>query len=185
LLSGRSAEYLASMRRSAFAGLILAAAGMAVLVAPVLAHGDHDARPLARGLRAGPHVISLWQVYPDAGTSMTPHLIVLFDGVGTAPPEAEVGVVVNGAPMGVHRSTTTSNGWETMAGVSTWDMVAVTVSEGGQAWRVDPVIVGPPPTSMLPMRELVAFAIVLTAGSALWAARSTARAWRRTEVIAS
>src|SRR5262245_40310255 len=97
----------------------LAATGVALLfAAPVLAHGDHDARPLARGLAAGPHVISLWQVYPDMGSSMTPHLIVMFDGVAAAPADAMVGVDVDAQPVEVHPSTTTANGWETMVGVA-------------------------------------------------------------------
>ena len=67
--------------RAAFA----AAALMLALATPALAHGDHDARPLARHLAAGPHNISLWQVYPDAGMAMTPHLIVMFDDEGRPP----------------------------------------------------------------------------------------------------
>ena len=67
------------MLRSLVRGAVLAVASAVVLATPVLAHGDHDARPLARHLAAGPYTISLWQVYPDAGSSMTPHLIVMFD----------------------------------------------------------------------------------------------------------
>ena len=68
------------MRRGRLVATFAAAAMTLVPAAPVLAHGDHDARPLARDLAAGPYSISLWQVYPDAGSAMTPHLIVMFDG---------------------------------------------------------------------------------------------------------
>ena len=71
------------MKRRLLVGAFAAAASMLVLVAPAWAHGDHDARPLARDLKAGPHIISLWQVYPDVGAAMTPHLIVMF-GDGAA-----------------------------------------------------------------------------------------------------
>ena len=45
-------------------------------------------------------------------------------------------------------------------------MVAVTVSDGAQAWALAPVVVPPPPTSMLPMQELIYTSIFLTAGTA-------------------
>ena len=159
-------------------GALAAAISILVFAAPVFAHGDHDARPIARDLRAGPNVISLWQVYPDIGSAMTPHLIVLFDGAG-APAGADVAVEVNAKPMAVRPSTTTSNGWETTEGVAVGDMVAVTISDGSQSWALDPVVVPPAPTSLLPMQELIWVSIAMTAGAAWWAAGRTARAWRR------
>ena len=171
------------MKRFLTAG-VFAAALMTVLVAPVAAHGDHDARPLARDLDAGPYRVSLWQVYPDAGDAMTPHVIVMFDG-GTAPVEGGLGVEVNAAPMKVRPSATTSNAWETTLGVAEGDVVTVTVSDGTQSWALDPVVVPPPPTSMLPMEELLYASIVLTLGTAWWVAGRTARAWRRPTVTAT
>ena len=169
-----------SMKRSLTAGAF-AAALIAALAAPVSAHGDHDARPLARHLPAGPYTVSLWQVYPDAGDAMTPHVIVMFDG-GTAPAEGGVGVDVNAAPMEVRPSATTSNAWETTLGVAEGDVVTVTVSDGTQSWALDPVVVPAPPTSMLPMEQLLYASIVLTAGTAWWVASRTVRAWRRPAV---
>ena len=148
----------------------------------MLAHGDHDARPLARHLEAGPYIISLWQVYPDAGAAMTPHLIVMFDGGAAAPPATDVIVTVNSKPMEVRPSITTSNGWETTEGLAEGDVVTVTISDGTQAWDLDPVVVPPPPTSMLPMQELIYTSIFLTVGTAWWVAGRTARAWRRPAV---
>ena len=78
------------MRRPLLVGALAAVASVLALAAPALAHGDHDARPLARDLAAGPYVVSLWQVYPDAGAAMTPHLIVMFDGGAAAPTVADV-----------------------------------------------------------------------------------------------
>jgi hypothetical protein len=164
------------------AALFAATTTMALLATPVLAHGDHDARPLARDLRAGPNTISLWQVYPDIGASMTPHLIVMVDAGTAAPASAVVTVDVNDRPMEVRPSTTTPNGWETTEGVAEGDTVAVTISDGVQTWALDPVVVPPPPTSMLPMPELIYASIVLTAATAWWAAGRTARAWRRPAV---
>lgn len=159
--------------------LFAAATWTVVLAAPALAHGDHDARPLARSLAAGPYTISLWQVYPDAGSSMTPHLIVLFDGLSTAPAAARVGVAVNAIPMGVRPSNTSANGFETAEGVDEGDVVTVSISDGAQEWELAPVVVLPAPTSMLPMQELIYASIFLTAGTAWWVVRRTARAWRR------
>ena len=155
-----------------------AAVATLVLASVALAHGDHDARPLARHLEAGPHSISLWQVYPDAGDAMTPHLIVMFDGVRTRP-DADVSVVVNGKTMQVRPSTTTANGWETAEGVAEGDTVAVAISDGGQQWPLDPVVVPPPPTSLIPMQQLIYVSIFLTIGTAWWVVGRTARAWRR------
>ena len=155
------------------------------LATPVLAHGDHDAQPLARDLGAGPHRISLWQVYPDASTAMTPHLIVMFDGEASTPPADDVAVTVNATPMAVVPSTTTANGLETTDGVVEGDVLTVAISDGTQTWRLDPVIVPPPPTSMLPMSELIYSSIFLTFATAIWMARRTARAWRRPAVRAT
>ena len=155
------------------------------LSTPVLAHGDHDARPLARDLEAGPHRISLWQVYPDAGVAMTPHVIVMFDGEATTPPVGDVTVAVNSTPMEVRPSTTTNNGLETTEGVTEGDVLTITIADGTQAWALDPVIVPPPPTSMLPMTELIYTSIFLTFATACWMARRTARAWRRPAVRAT
>ena len=165
-------------------GALAAASATMALATPALAHGDHDARPLARHVEAGPHIISLWQVYPDVGTAMTPHLIVMFDGAA-APAGADVSVTVNSAPMEVRPSSTTSNAWETTEGLAEGDVVAVAISDGGQAWALDPVVVPPAPTSMLPMQELIYASIFLTLGTAVWVAGRTARVWRRPVVHAS
>ena len=174
-----------SMGRRLILGALAAAASVLVLATPVLAHGDHDARPLARDLKAGPFIVSLWQVYSDAGTAMTPHLIVMFDGAASAPPAADVVVTVNAQPMEIRLSTTTSNGLETTAGVAEGDVVTVTVSDGSEAWALEPVVVPPPPTSMLPMPELIYTSIFLTAGTAFWVGGRTARAWRKPAVSAT
>ena len=108
------------------------------LATPVLAHGDHDARPLARGLEAGPHRISLWQVYPDAGKGLIPHVIVMFDGEAGTPPAQDVAVTVNSRSMAVVPSTTTANGLETTEGVTEGDVLTVSVSDGTQVWALAP-----------------------------------------------
>jgi hypothetical protein len=173
------------MRRRLLEGALVAAISMAALATPVLAHGDHDARSLARNVAAGPYIISLWQVYPDAGDSMTPHVIVMFDGVAAAPAGVDVKVAVGSTPMEVRPSTTTANGWETTDGVAEGDVVTVAISDGSQAWELDPVVVPPPPTSMIPMTELIYASIFLTAATAMWVARRTTRAWRRPAVVPS
>ncbi len=163
------------MKRRLIVGAFAAASSMLALAAPVLAHGDHDARPLARDLEAGPYVVSLWQVYPDAGAAMTPHLIVMLDGAAPA----DVAVEVDSTPMEVRPSSTTADAWETVDGITEGDVVAVAISDGTRVWDLAPVVVPPPPTSMIPMPELIYASIVLTAGTAFWVARRTARAWRR------
>ena len=57
--------------------------------------------------------------------------------------------------------------------------MAVTISDGAGEWALSPVVVPAATTSMLPMQELIYVSIALTAGTAWWAARRTARAWRR------
>lgn len=165
-------------------GVFAAATATTALVTPAWAHGDHDARPLGRNVEAGPHIISLWLVYPDVGEAMTPHLIVMFDS-GAAPAAADVSVAVNSTPMEVRPSMTTSNGWETTEGLAEGDVVTVTISDGTQAWDLDPVVVPPAPTSMLPMQELIYASIFLTLGTALWVGGRTARVWRRPAVQTS
>jgi hypothetical protein len=173
------------MKRRVLVGGFAAAASAVLLATPALAHGDHDARPLARHLEVGPYVVSLWQVYPDAGVAMTPHLIVIFDGGAVPSSEAAVKVAVDSAPMEVRPSTTTANGWETTDGVAEGDVVTVTIADGAETWDLGPVVVPPAPTSMLPMPELIYTSIFLTAGTAWWVAGRTARAWRRPAVRAA
>jgi hypothetical protein len=167
------------MRRRSLRATLAAGVSLLALAGPVLAHGDHDARPLARDLDAGPYVVSLWQVYPDAGDAMTPHLIVMFDGGAPASTVADLVVEVDGSPMEVQPSATTNNGWETTMGLVEGQAVSVTVSDGTGSWALAPVVVPPPPTSMLPMTELIYTSILLTAATAWWVAARTARAWRR------
>jgi hypothetical protein len=173
------------MKRRLLAGAFAAASSMVALATPVWAHGDHDARPLARHLEAGPYIISLWQVYPDAGEAMAPHLIVMFDGEAAGLPVPEVMVTANSTPMDLRPSITTSNGWETSDGIVEGDVVNVIISDGTQSWDLDPVIVPSAPTSMLPMQELIYASMFLTAGTACWVAARTARAWRRPAARAS
>ena len=120
-------------------------------------------------------------MYPDAGDAMTPHLIVMFDG-DASPADGAVGVDVNGVLTAVRPSMTTSNAWETTEGVTEGDVVSVTVSDGTRTFALDPLVVPPPPTSMLPMQELIYVSIVLTLGTAWWVVGRTARAWRRPAV---
>ena len=159
--------------------MLVAACCLLLLAAPAAAHGDHDARPLARHLTAGPYTLSLWQVYPDAGDAMFPHLIVMVDGVAVLPAGTGLAVTVDAAPLKVHPSVTTANAWESMECLPEGSEVVVTVSDGAGSWALDPVVVPPATTSMLPMQELIYVSIALTAGTAWWAARRAARAWRR------
>ena len=167
------------MIRRFLVAAVVAAAWTVTPAASVLAHGDHDARPLARGVAAGPYAISLWQVYPDSGSAMTPHLIVMFDGLAATPAGVAVQVAVNGTPSDVRASATTANGFETMEGVDDGDRVVVTISAGGATWDLGTIVVPPPATSRLPMEELLYAAIFLTIGTAWWMVGRAARAWRR------
>ena len=173
------------MKRRLHAGGFIATVLTMALVTPVSAHGDHDARPIARHMAAGPYIVSLWQVYPDTGVAMKPHLIVMFDDRASAPTEAVVTAAVNSMPMEIGPSITTANGWETMDGIAEGDVVSVGISDGSQAWDLEPVAVPPTPISMLPMDELLYSSIFLTLATAVWLARRAARAWRTPAVQAS
>lgn len=172
------------MKRSLVVRAFAAAMSLVAFATPVSAHGDHDARPLARHVPAGPYSVSLWQVYPDIGQAMTPHLIVMFDDVA-ALPAATVRVAVNSVPMEAGPSITTSTGWETSEGIAEGDVVSVTIAEGAQEWPLDPLVVPPSPISMLPIQELLYASIFLTFATAAWVAGRTARVWRRPTVQAS
>lgn len=169
------------MHARVLVGGFAAVVSLLALASPVLAHGDHDARPIARDIPAGPYTISLWQVYADASVSMTPHVIVMVADTTAAPLRA-VQVAINGSEQMVHPSATTARAWETMDGVVTGDTLAVSISDGTDSWALDPVVVPAPPTSFLPMQELLYASIVLTAATGWWVARRTARAWRKPAV---
>ena len=148
------------------------------LALPAMAHGDHDARPLLRRAEVGPYTVSLWQVYPDVGSAMTPHLIVMFDD-GVPDEGSVVSVQVGSEKVHVMPSLTTDGAWETMTGVEPDDVVSVTVSERGEAWTVPSVVIPPPLTSMFPMRALIAISIFLATAVVWWIGGRTAQAWRR------
>ncbi|HET9203234.1 MAG TPA: hypothetical protein VFP67_08855 [Acidimicrobiia bacterium] len=145
---------------------------------PAWAHGDHDARPLLRHADLGPYTVSLWQVYPDAGSAMMPMLVVMFDE-GTLGEGSTLSVRVGGDEVGLAPSLTTAGAWETTSGLETDDSVIVTISEDGKSWTTPTVIVPPPLTSMLPMRGLIAVSIFLATAVAWWIGGRTAMAWRR------
>lgn len=130
-------------------------------------------------------MVSIWQVYPDAGSAVTPILIVMFDDAAAVPTGATVTVVVGGTPLDVRPSTTTANGIETTVGVADWDVVAVSIGNGSEVWALDPIVVPPAPTSMLPMRELIYASSLLTAGAGLWFVTRATRGWRRSLLRAS
>ncbi|MGH8949408.1 MAG: hypothetical protein ACRDXF_11165 [Acidimicrobiia bacterium] len=157
--------------------LIALMAAMAFAL-PAIAHGDHDARPLLRRAEVGPYTVSLWQVYPDAGSAISPHLIVMFDD-GTPDEGTVVSVRVGSENVHVMPSLTTTGAWETMTGVEPEDVVSVTISERGEAWSVPTVVIPPPLTSVLPMRALIAISIFLATAVAWWVVSRTALAWRR------
>ena len=145
---------------------------------PAMAHGDHDARPLLRRAEVGPYTVSLWQVYPDVGSAIIPHLIVMFDD-GMPDEGAVVSVQVGSENVHVMPSMTTTGAWETMSGVEPGDVVSVTISARGESWSLPTVVIPPPLTSVLPMRALIAISIFLATAVAWWAAGRTAQAWRR------
>ncbi len=150
----------------------------AVIALTALAHGDHDARPLLRGAEAGPYDVSLWQVYPDVGSSMTPHLIVMFDDMPSGA-NTEVSVRIGDDDVDVVPSMTTPGAWETVIGLKSGDLVTVTVGDGGESWALPTILVPEALTSVLPMKLLIAISIFLATAVAWWAAGRTARAWRR------
>ncbi|HEX2403887.1 MAG TPA: hypothetical protein VHM29_04215 [Acidimicrobiia bacterium] len=148
------------------------------LALPALAHGDHDARPLLRDAELGPYSVSLWQVYPDAGSVMTPLLIVMFDE-GTPKPETAISVEIGAEAVDIVPSMTSPGAWETTTGVDADDLVTVTVSEDGESWSTPIIMIPPPLTSMFPMRALIAISIFLATAVAWWIGGRTAQAWRR------
>jgi hypothetical protein len=157
--------------------LIAFLAAMSIAL-PAMAHGDHDARPLLRRAEVGPYTVSLWQVYPDFGSAISPHLIVMFDD-GMPDEGAVVSVRVGSETVQVMPSSTTRGAWETMTGVEPDDLVSVTISERGEAWSAPTVVIPPPLTSIFPMRALIAISIFLATAVAWWVAGRTAQAWRR------
>ncbi len=145
---------------------------------PALGHGDHDARPLLRHAPLGPYTVSLWQVYPDVGSAMTPHLIVMFDDA-PAGPDAVITATVDAESVEMMPSMTSPGAWETATGVETDDIVTVTVSDGGESWSTPNVLIPAPLTSVLPMRALIALSIFLATAVAWWIGGRAAQAWRR------
>lgn len=145
---------------------------------PASAHGDHDARPLLKDADLGPYSVSLWQVYPDAGSAMLPLVVVMFDE-GVMETDATIGVEVNGEEARIAPSMTTEGAWETTSGLDSDDSVVVTITESGKSWSTPTVVIPPPLTSMLPMRALIAISVFLAAAVAWWIGGRAAQAWRR------
>jgi hypothetical protein len=157
---------------------LIALLAMMSIALPAWAHGDHDARPLLRDAELGPYSVSLWQVYPNAGSVMTPLLIVMFDE-GTPTAETALSVQLGSEEVDIVPSSTSPGAWETTTGLDTDDLITVTVAENGESWSTPTIMIPPPLTSMFPMRALIAISIFLATAVAWWIGGRTAQAWRR------
>lgn len=153
-----------------------------LLASPVSAHGENDARPIARDLAVGPYVVSLWQVIGDHGSGMSAHVIVDFQT--DAPGEDDsVLLAVDGSAHAVleaSSSPTLEGVWLTSGSVDFGDEVRVGVGTGGrEAWS-EAVSVPSPPSDALPMGLIISGAALFTILVVMWLARRFRRAWRRT-----
>ena len=61
--------------RCTFATIVLL---LAFAPSPASAHGENDARAIAKGLAVGPYEISVWQVIGDHDSAMSSHVVVDF-----------------------------------------------------------------------------------------------------------
>ncbi len=153
---------------------------MVVLSSPAWAHGENDARPIARDVQTGPYVATLWQVIGDHGSSLSSHLVVSFGE--HSPTAGDVVVIeVGGAAGGtLEASPTSATQWSTAATAEFGADVRIGVSTESGAWWSQSTTVPRPPSALLPMRALMAvFAFVSTLVIA-WLGKRARRAWAKT-----
>ena len=166
------------------AAVVLAVMSMAwwgLTTSPASAHGENDARSIARDVPVGPYTASVWQVIGDHGTTSSAHVVVDF---GTETPSAQDSVVVAvGAPetslLPATPSLTSDGVWQTTGAVEFGDVIQVGVATDSGHWWTQSFTVPQPPGGSMPMRVLIGMTVIISAVAIVWLGRRARRAWRK------
>lgn len=164
--------------------LVVLAATWVLLPVPALAHGENDARPIAKNEAVGPYRITLWQVIGDHGSALSAHVVVDFGDVEPAQGEAVLVAVeadesAESAALTASRSEAVGGMWQTADAVGFGDVIRVGVAgEHGQWWSSDLTVPPPPGETLL---AKVAFALVVFVSTVilLWMIRRARHVWAR------
>ncbi len=161
--------------------LVALAATWVLLPVPALAHGENDARPIARNEAVGPYRITLWQVIGDHGSDLSAHVVVDFGDVEPAEGETVLVDVEADADLALtaSRSEAVDGMWQTANAVGFGDVIRVGVAgEHGQWWSSDFTVPPPPGETFL---AKVAFALVVFVSTVilLWMTRRARHVWAR------
>ena len=166
------------------AAVVLAVTSMgwwSLTTSPASAHGENDARAIARNVAVGPYTASVWQVIGDHGTTSSAHVVV--DFAEEAPTSLDSIVVAIVAPT---QNTlpgslwSASDGtWQTTGAVDFGDVIRVGVATDSGEWWSLSLTVPHPPGGSTPMRVLMGLTVVLSIVAIVWLGRRARRAWRR------
>ena len=148
---------------------------------PATAHGENDARPIARDVAVGPYSASVWQVIGDHGATSSAHVVVYF---GDDMPGSRDSVIVtvdvpNPANLPASPRSPSDGMWQTDGAVAFGDVIRVGVATDSGEWWSQPLTVPRPPGGSTPMRVLIGITVILSTFAIVWLGCRARRAWRR------
>lgn len=148
---------------------------------PASAHGENDARAIARDVAIGPYTASVWQVIGDHGTTSSAHVVVDFDAETPISTDSIVVAIV--APtqdtLAASPRSASDGTWQTSGEVAFGDVIQIGVVANSSEWWSLSLTVPHPPGGSTPMRVLMGLTMVLSIVAIVWLGRRARRAWRR------
>ena len=160
---------------------VLSIAWWGFTTSPASAHGENDARAIARDVAIGPYTASVWQVIGDHGTTSSAHVVVDFGTQAPTPQDSIVVAIVAPAPdtLPASLSSASDGTWQTNGAVEFGDVIQVGVAADSGEWWSQSLTVPHPPGGSTPMRVLMGLTVALSVVAIVWLGRRTKRAWRR------
>ena len=160
---------------------VLSMAWWGLTASPASAHGENDARPIARDVAVGPYTASVWQVIGDHGTTSSAHVVVDFGTESPTPQDSVVVAIVAPTPDTLPASlSSVSDGiWQTNGAVEFGDVIQLSIATDSDEWWSQSLTVPQPPGGSTPMRVLMGLTVVLSAIAIVWLGHRAKRAWRR------
>ncbi len=158
----------------------MVAALWSLMVAPAAAHGENDARSIARDAQLGPYAFTLWQVIGDHGAQRSAHVVVDFGDHAPAKGTSLIVAVDSAAtPLVATRSGDVPGMWQTAGAVGFGDVIRVGLVDGDTQWWSSPFEVPQPPGETLVGKAAFSLALFASTLVLVWMGRRTRQVWSR------
>jgi hypothetical protein len=154
---------------------------LAFAPSPASAHGENDARAIAKDVTVGPYEISVWQVIGDHDSAVSSHVVVDFGTTGVAPGETLLVAVESArrSSLVASQANRTDGMWQTAGAVGFGDVIRIRISDDAGEWRSQSLTVPQPPRQTLVVKAMFALTIFFSTVAALWLGQRARRVWSR------